>query len=340
MTHRTTIAFGSMAALVAAATVSLYAAEGGTKLYNDALRLLQEKGAAALDPAIELFQKAAAADPDRADIRQGLADALILKFELKSPDNKALLKTAVEHLERALALRPGNARAYFSRATARFDLGETRDGMADLRKAVLADPADTKFSVAYLQKLLDAGEKDNAADFAADSVARVKDPAAALKLYGDVFRSAGQNQAALDCHRRAFRSNPKRADVALALADSLRLNAQHGEAIEVYTKALDLEPKLAPARFGRGFCQAALGDYAKAIDDTREYLEAAPDDISAVNNLALYLEKAGQPEEARKFWQKIKDHAGATEAHRQRAEEHLAAKSPVPPKPAGPETKP
>ena len=245
------------ATLLLAACISHVFADTAESLYAQGVKQLREDGAVALDRAVMLFEQSVALDPRFARARQGLADALVLKFELEPPGDEALLRTAIAHLESVLKLQPADGQAYFSLAAAHFDLGDERDGMRALRKAALCKPNDP--------------------------------------------------------------------ETAMALGHAWKARGDYPRAVEAYQKTLALDSALNDARMSLGFCYGRMGKIAKAVETTEDYLESAPDDPAAINNLALLHEQAGRAEDAVKTWTRLKDLASAPEPYRRRAAAHLEA---------------
>ena len=105
------------------------------------------------------------------------------------------------------------------------------------------------------------------------------------------------------------------ASLCYALGKALRANGD-------FKKALELDPKLKEAHMGMGHCHGQLGDIPRAIMTTEACLAAAPDDAPALINLALFYEKSGKTDEARKIWMRLKETA-ALDVYCRRAAAHL-----------------
>jgi tetratricopeptide (TPR) repeat protein len=70
------------------------------------------------------------------------------------------------------------------------------------------------------------------------------------------------------------------------------------EAIELYKKALELDPKFADATHGMIMCYQAKGDLDTAIEMTKKYIAQEPEDILAHTNLSMFYMKKGMVPEA------------------------------------------
>lgn len=81
-------------------------------------------------------------------------------------------------------------------------------------------------------------------------------------------------------------------------AVDLYADDKYDEAIEVYKKALDLDPKYTDAVHGLAMCYQAKGDLGTAIELTKRYIEQEPEDILAFTNLSMFYQKKGMIKEA------------------------------------------
>ena len=70
------------------------------------------------------------------------------------------------------------------------------------------------------------------------------------------------------------------------------------EAIELYKKALEIDPKFADAAQGLALCYKAKGDLDTAVAVTNEYVKHEPEDILAFTNLSMFYQQKGMIKEA------------------------------------------
>ncbi len=70
------------------------------------------------------------------------------------------------------------------------------------------------------------------------------------------------------------------------------------EAIELYKKALEIDPKYGDAAHGLALCYQAIDDLDSAIEVTRRHTQNDPDDILAFTNLSMFYQKKGMIKEA------------------------------------------
>ncbi|MGH7815390.1 MAG: tetratricopeptide repeat protein [Candidatus Binataceae bacterium] len=73
---------------------------------------------------------------------------------------------------------------------------------------------------------------------------------------------------------------------------------KYDEAIALYRKALELDPKYTDAVHGLAMCYQAKGDLDAAIELTKQHIAQDPEDILAHTNLSMFLQKKGMIKEA------------------------------------------
>jgi tetratricopeptide (TPR) repeat protein len=70
------------------------------------------------------------------------------------------------------------------------------------------------------------------------------------------------------------------------------------EAIAMYERALEIDPKFTDAVHGLAMCYQAKGDTDSAIEVTKRHIAADPEDILAFTNLSMFYQKKGMIAEA------------------------------------------
>lgn len=73
---------------------------------------------------------------------------------------------------------------------------------------------------------------------------------------------------------------------------------KYDEAIALYKRALEIDPKFTDAIHGLTMCYQAQGDLDSAIELTKRYLDQEPEDILAYTNLSMFYQKKGMIKEA------------------------------------------
>ncbi len=81
-------------------------------------------------------------------------------------------------------------------------------------------------------------------------------------------------------------------------AVELYADEKYDEAIGLYRRALEIDPRYADAVHALALCYRATGDLDAAIEVTRRYLEQEPEDLLAFTNLSMFYQKKGMIKEA------------------------------------------
>jgi hypothetical protein len=95
----------------------------------------------------------------------------------------------------------------------------------------------------------------------------------------------------------------------LTLAQGLYDKESYGEAADLFTRALGIDPESKDAHYGLGLCAVAVDDYEPAIDHLRRVIELDPKfhDYGAWSNLAYALTQTGRKDETLELLSKLVD---------------------------------
>ncbi len=81
-------------------------------------------------------------------------------------------------------------------------------------------------------------------------------------------------------------AEPKSAEEAITLGESLYMKGDFEVAISVFTEAIRLDPKNIRAYNNRGYCYRDKGDLDKAIVNHSEAIRLSPEDVSSIYSRA------------------------------------------------------
>jgi tetratricopeptide (TPR) repeat protein len=232
-----------------------------------ALRVLLEQLAALEEHETARARVAAAlaAHPDAAEFHDLHARALRASGEPRTRVREAF--------ERAIELDPEHARALAGLAELSAEAGERQAALALYDRAAAADPADP--APAYAASQLPAPERESeGAQRRLEELLRQHPhhARAANDLARILAASGGDLDRALELAQRAvrFRTAPGAPET---LGWILLLRGEPKQAIEALTRALELRPEDAMARYRLGLALVAEGDEEGAQTAFREVLE-------------------------------------------------------------------
>ncbi len=239
--------------------------------------------------AVEWFQRAF-------DIR---SDVPVYHFHL-AEGLRALerYEDAVTAYQRALALDPWNADAYYGLGNALFELHRFAEAADHYRQTLRLNPNDAETLNNLGNALQELGDVDGAA--ASYRRALEVDPhfADALLNLGALLAKAGEITDATACYRQALVIDPHNADALLLLGNALRKQNRLSEAVLTYQQALRAVPTSVKAHIG--LAQALLD--SRRFDDAAATFAAAgrfdADNVAAMNGLARTFLFLNRPDDA------------------------------------------
>ena len=221
------------------------------------------------------------------------------------------VKAAVEHLDRALSLRPDSYQAAYFLAKLYHQFGDqSRAKSADqarqayqksvaviddavrrnpsvLRDHFLMSAEYAEANLALGMLFMDAAQLDSASAAVYRSlVSDVRYPEAYNDL-GVIFERHGQLDSAQALYQRAVEAHPKYIAARINLGNiSLRRN-NYDEAMQRYREVLSLRPDYAPAYYNLGVAHFAQRQWREAESDWARALELKPDFEQARTSLVV-----------------------------------------------------
>lgn len=232
------------------------------KLDPKNIQILQHRAAVfedldQLDKALDDYKSVLAINPADSQIFHKIGCLYVHRFKDSS-------KT-IEPLNTCISLDPGYATAYFTRAIAREELGETDKALVDYTKAIDLDPGEDSpyfFRGRLFKKL---GQQDKA---------RQDD------MQNAILSKSG---AGLEFFNAVIAEQPGNIPVLYRRAKRLSLAKQYRSALDDLTQIIKLKSDSTEAYFLRGQCWAELHDQQKAIDDLTTAINLDPNGAQALH---------------------------------------------------------
>jgi tetratricopeptide (TPR) repeat protein len=178
-------------------------------------------------------------------------------------------------------------------ARAEFAQNKFDQALADLQKALTADPAniDALFYLSLLAKERSQRENERLYSLAPNSD-RV------YQLLGETALAAENQIAAEEEFQKALKINPRAIEVLTELAQLKRSQWKFDEAIKYYTQAEQASPLTYELAYGLGASYASKREYAQAIGWLQKAVVLAPDSADGHFALGSALVQNGQFEAA------------------------------------------
>jgi len=228
---------------------------------------------------------------------QSATDALTKAINIDPASKLALLKMAklnlvvrdypktFEYIKKTLSISEMNPEAYFTRAIALLETGDTNKAVTDLLKAVDQNQG-------YYDALMELGElfsikKDViAADYLKNALTLRPNSKEALYLLGMFYQETSQYYKAIEVYKRlqktdtTFRNAPYNIGyIYLVYLKDFPM------AISYFSAAIKTDPGYFEAYFNRGYAQELMGVYEKANADYKMALKIKVNYPNAVEGL-------------------------------------------------------
>jgi tetratricopeptide (TPR) repeat protein len=218
-----------------------------------------------------LQKERAIADVERAlKLNPNNALALQLRGEIFSLEK--IYDAALDYFNRAQAINPHWAVPYFDRGSVLLDKKEFQSALAELDKAISLPPPFPLFHVLrslnhFVLGDLEASHADQ------DAAIRLSPNDALMMTELNLQIYEGYLNWADDYYGRILTRDPRHVQALQGYADACRANLEHLRALELYTRAIAVNPREARLYFGRGKCHLALNELEKANADFQQVIQ-------------------------------------------------------------------
>ncbi|HMH19631.1 MAG TPA: tetratricopeptide repeat protein [Burkholderiales bacterium] len=250
--------------------------------------------------AIACYRKALAARPDFPDALVNLGNALHEQGELaeaiacceralaldagipeahfnlgNARKDQGRLEEAAASYEKALTLAPEFAAAYINLGNVIMARGRPGEALAWFRKALALDPDMVEVHYNFGNAAYLAGDFASARTALARYLQSQPNDVAVLVTLGDAYRFSSELDQARDCFERALRKNPASAGAHNGLANVLRNQGRHADALRHYGLAIEHDANPVVAFQNLLFCMMCVGEFSarQVYDKHHEFAE-------------------------------------------------------------------
>lgn len=231
---------------------------------------------------LALVNQALATSPKSAGLEDAAGRVL-----LDAKQNDAALK----HFQAASQLAPTDKTLLFNVARAQMALSKRDDARATLEKTLSLDPNWPPAIAALAQVDVADGKTDDALALAGRLKKALPNPAAGFALEGDIYMASRQFEKAADAYHAGYAARPS---AQLAIGEyRARRAAGRKPFTEPLSAWLKANPGDSAVRSMLGEALQADGNDAGAIREYERVVAGAPDNVFALNNLAVLYQKAG-----------------------------------------------
>jgi protein O-GlcNAc transferase len=204
----------------------------------------------------------------------------------------------IDLVQRALAVRPDDARSHRLFAMALMHAGRHGDALTGVDRAIAVDPGSAHAFGLRADILVALGRRDEAVASYDQALALAPDTVNDWCNRGAVLHELERYDAAIASFQRAAALAPDFAPVYYNRGNAEAALNRHEQAIESYDRALALAPDHADAHNNRGQSLRALGRHQPALASFEHALACVPDHPPALVNRAGVLRDMQRPGEA------------------------------------------
>jgi len=208
------------------------------------------------------------------------------------------LDDAVNHYERAVALRPDYAPAYNNLGTALRAKGRLPDAVAAYQRAIGLRTEYPEAHYNLANALTDEGKPKEAAQHFRVALQAMPGSADVHNNLGIALADEGKRDDAITEFRAAVAADPASAKSHRNLADALSSVGRNDEALIEFRRAAQLAPADGAIRYDLGSFLMEIDRTEEAIVEFRAALKLSPRSVAAHNNLGIALATQGRMDEA------------------------------------------
>ena len=208
---------------------------------------------------------------------------------MAAPDSSFLLQQAIHHHEQGafadardgcaeiIRREPKNVDALYLSALAQCHLGEFKDAIKHLRRAVSLAPAHAAAHNTLSMALRETGRTEDALASSNAAIASDQNFAEAHANRGDILQDLQRPQEALESYERALALTPDLVSAIVNRGSLLQALGRHEDALASYDRAIALVPNLAEAWLNRSKALHVLGRWEDALASCDRVLALQPD---------------------------------------------------------------
>ncbi|MCI0397679.1 MAG: tetratricopeptide repeat protein [Chloroflexi bacterium] len=216
-------------------------------------------------------------------------------------------QAAVAAYHRSLELRPGHADTLVNLGHAQRAAGDVAAAEGAYRQALDGDGPGATLAAQALAALLQGQERDGEAEGVLEAaLERWPDNPALLRALAAHWLAAGQrHEEVIDLFRRALRLEPDHAPTLNDLGTAYRMTGRFDQAVAAWEQATRADPKLAAPYTNLGQIYRLYRQHEKAIDYLQTAVRLAPDLELARATLGYILVEIGQVSDGLDVAQKL-----------------------------------
>ncbi|HMD69565.1 MAG TPA: tetratricopeptide repeat protein, partial [Chitinivibrionales bacterium] len=287
-----------------------------------------EYGQKNYDEAIKYFAMIVGAETNDADLLYRYAQScysvkdykkakeLFVKLSALTPKNAEVFRTlydiaskdgspkteSASYLQKYAALKPGDAEAQKNLGDMLYEAKSNAGALAAYRAALAADPAIKGFYKRYVELVGLKGTAEELVKALTGAVAAGEADAAMYSSLGNVYQKQGAYAKAIDMYQKALQIDPKNVAILSAVAQCQAKSGNTNEAVISYEQAVAMNDKAVDEYKALGDMYAKQNKTSQSIAMYKKYLEKKPTDFAVAKAVGDYSFAQKDYEDALKYY--------------------------------------
>jgi superkiller protein 3 len=208
---------------------------------------------------------------------------------------------AIEYFQKAIAIDPNNAKAYFAMGMAYEIQGNHSQSIACLQKAITFDLNEANEAKAYFAMgIAYEGQSNDSQAITCLQKAIAIDPnyTDAYTCIGDIYRSQGNYSQTITCYQKVIAINPNNAVAYYNLGFVYGKQGNYSQSMTCFQKAIAIDPNYADAYFRMGDAYGVQGNHSQAIACYQKAIAIDPNNAMAYYNMGYSYKEQGNYSQA------------------------------------------
>ena len=196
-------------------------------------------------------------------------------------------EVAVEDLKKAIELDPKMADAHFSLGRAYHQMNMPELATAEFAETVEIDPNNVRAHIYLAQDYAAAGENQKVIQHLSKAAKLDDSNAEVLKTLGAMQLKFGGDAAIKPARKileKAWKLKPDDAEILNNYAYTLYLDKMFNDAIDKYSKALEIQPDYPEANYNLALAYSRVGKHQLALKHWEKVIKLAPESRMAVRS--------------------------------------------------------
>ncbi len=239
------------------------------------------------EEALDLLRRASEAAPDNPDILCNLGLLLNAAGDPVAAENA---------LTAALKLEPDLPAVHNNLGSARLASANLPGAIESYRQAIWLQADNVEAMVNLANAYMLSGRSDKGREICADAIRLQPAFAQGHSMMGRLLASLDDVPAALESHRRAVELAPQDTDILCSYASALDLDRSWDEALAIFDRVIDLDPKNGPATSGALLLRRATCRWRDLAPSSQRFAQGVRDGVPGLTPF-IYLSEPSTPME-------------------------------------------